>query len=542
METKLITVPTARCRHSRFNTRKTRSEAEVDILAERIKRIGFEQTRAVWVVEAQDGAFEVFAGGTRLEAARKAGLETIPAVLHMGLTDDDISRLADQDNENDEYHVPVSPVDIWAEYARLRDEEGWTQERIAKAKGVSQALVAMRLRLHSLSERVKSFIRQKQIDEGHLIEITQGISHLIPAFSPWLTTEQAWEELAEKAVRDKGKNGSKSVRAVREDVAAWREFIEYAQAVYESLPESATLYDLSGSEPKPYPFSARHAFVEELARRNARSLVKVKESEHKIRRFVADNLESYKRFVEAKSAEAARLAEIGEKTQRILQKFPCGDCIKFLQRWEGPKIRLVLTDPPYGIAYVPSRRWRSKSPDPMQGDDPKLALELLKAAIESLIPHLSDHAHLLVFCGWRTEPDVRSVLESFGLTIKGSLVWVKEEHTVGDVRGAFAPRHERIVHAVKGSPEVTPRIADVLEVPRSRETSHPTEKPVELLRRLIESTTAEGDLVADPFAGCASTLIAAMRCNRDFWGAEIDERYHDEGARRLLRELHVSGG
>jgi len=106
----------------------------------------------------------------------------------------------------DEYHVPVSPVDVWAEYARLYHEEGWTQERIAKAKGVSQSLVAMRLRLHSLPARVKGFIKQGQIDEGHLIEISQGIRCLIPAFSPWLTTEQAWEELAAKAVYDKGKN------------------------------------------------------------------------------------------------------------------------------------------------------------------------------------------------------------------------------------------------------------------------------------------------------------------------------------------------
>ena len=47
--------------------------------------------------------------------------------------------LAEYDNENDEYHTPVSPVDIWAEYARLKSL-GWTQQRIAKAKGVSQQI------------------------------------------------------------------------------------------------------------------------------------------------------------------------------------------------------------------------------------------------------------------------------------------------------------------------------------------------------------------------------------------------------------------
>jgi len=56
-----------------------------------------------------------------------------------------ISRLADEDNENDEYHVPVPLLDIWAEYRRLSVEEGWTQRQIAKAKGVQQSLVAERL-------------------------------------------------------------------------------------------------------------------------------------------------------------------------------------------------------------------------------------------------------------------------------------------------------------------------------------------------------------------------------------------------------------
>ena len=121
------------------------------------------------------------------------------------------------------------------------------------------------------------------------------------------------------------------------------------------------------------------------------------------------------------------------------------------------------------------------------------------------------------------------------MTIKGSLIWVKEEHSAGDVKGSFAPRHDRIVHAVLGSPEVTPRIPDVLETTRTHDTSHPNEKPIELLSQLIEVTTGENDLVADPFAGCASTLVAALQLNRDFWGAEIDDNYHDEGSSRLLK-------
>jgi len=51
--------------------------------------------------------------------------------------------------------------------------------------------------------------------------------------------------LVEKAVYDKGKNGEKSVRAVRTDVNRWKEFIECAQKVYESLLEEIELYYFS---------------------------------------------------------------------------------------------------------------------------------------------------------------------------------------------------------------------------------------------------------------------------------------------------------
>jgi site-specific DNA-methyltransferase (adenine-specific) len=62
---------------------------------------------------------------------------------------------------------------------------------------------------------------------------------------------------------------------------------------------------------------------------------------------------------------------------------------------------------------------------------------------------------------------------------------------------------------------------------------HPTEKPIALLSELISATTVEGDLVADPFGGVASTLVAATRTGRGAWGCELDEGYHETGKRRL---------
>ena len=227
----LLRLPPGLLTHSRFNARKSRDPGDVEKLAERIKRIGYEETRAVWAVPAGDG-YEVFAGGSRLEAAKRAGLHEIPVLVHYGYTDEEISFLADLDNENDEYHKPVPVTDVWAEYARLYEEEGWTQEKIAEVKSVSQKTVSLRLKLHRLPERVKDFIPQGLLTEAHLARIAEV--YLEEYFTPWLTPDEAIVELAEKAVRDRKKNGEKSVRSLEADVAEWKAWIAVAKEIYKA--------------------------------------------------------------------------------------------------------------------------------------------------------------------------------------------------------------------------------------------------------------------------------------------------------------------
>jgi len=112
-------------------------------------------------------------------------------------------------------------------------------------------------------------------------------------------------------------------------------------------------------------------------------------------------------------------------------------------------------------------------------------------------------------------------------------VWVKNNTGMGDPKTTFAPKHERIIHAVKGSPILFEREADVLEYDRVNTDRHPTEKPVDLLARLIEITTVEGQRVADPFGGVGSTCDAAESLGRNYWGCEINEEYWRHGCGRL---------
>ncbi len=75
-------------------------------------------------------------------------------------------------------------------------------------------------------------------------------------------------------------------------------------------------------------------------------------------------------------------------------------------------------------------------------------------------------------------------------------------------------------------------IPDVLEFKRVYR-GYPTEKPVPLLETLIEQSSVAGDVVADPFFGSGSTLVAAQRLQRQVWGNDISDAAHQHLRSRI---------
>ena len=71
---------------------------------------------------------------------------------------------------------------------------------------------------------------------------------------------------------------------------------------------------------------------------------------------------------------------------------------------------------------------------------------------------------------------------------------------------------------------------------------HPTQKPLELIRRCLRASTNTGDLVLDPFAGSGSTGVAALELGRRFIGIEIDPEFIDVSVKRLSVDLAPSPG
>jgi DNA modification methylase len=218
-----------------------------------------------------------------------------------------------------------------------------------------------------------------------------------------------------------------------------------------------------------------------------------------------------------------------------------GDCTQVCAVLPRNSMHLMVTDPPYGVKWQSGRR--SLKFDQIKNDDGTLNLP---AAIDICVRLLlRDHRHAYVFA----KPHTLGGTRLQNLT---ELVWDKQMPGLGDLTSPWGPQHEIITFGIKGSKSQTAecglaarlRRGSVLRVTRLVGTSvakHPTEKPVALLRQLIESSSSFGERVFDPFTGSGSTLVAAAKEERVATGIELDEQYCETAA-NWLREVLGAGG
>lgn len=509
-------IPRERLVISQFNPRKNRSEADIDKLAQRIERNGFEITRALWAYPV-NSHYEVFAGGNRLEAVKRTAIDTVPVIVFDGFTEDEITGLADQDNENDEYHAPVSVVDVWMDYKRLK-ELGWDQDRIRKAKGVLQSEVSARLKYASFPPNVlQEFIKTDSLKESHAAEL----SRLSNFDNPWLWREAAMLEIIDAAIRKAGAAKNVTAKQIADLVDTYNGFIKLASAYAENLPTEW-----------------REKFLDELITATARTKPAVEAAYGRIvaaqEKEARTHAEELARQQDAAKAEQMRLEREAKERERItaiMANLVRGDARQAIRN--APQgIKLVLTDPPYGQEFQSNRRTVSAKAPRLANDDGQ-AFDLLRDVLTEAYAHMAQDSTLFVWSSWRYECEFRQVVAACGFTIKGSLIWDKPNHGSGDLEGSFAPKHERIIHAVKGNPKLNRRHDDVLRGGVFLGTEHPTEKPLDLLTTLIEATTNEGEIVVDPFAGGGSAVIAAYRSRRNFWACELDADWHGAATSNL---------
>lgn len=210
----------------------------------------------------------------------------------------------------------------------------------------------------------------------------------------------------------------------------------------------------------------------------------------------------------------------------------------------GKPISCIVTDPPYGVdfrsGFAATTRGKRFTEAIANDEDLEGAIDLFMAVMPPLVELMPDDADLYVFTSWHYEPTWRDVVNELpGVEVKNVLIWQKGWPGLGDLDANWAYSYEMILYAKKGRRKIANRRDSVIAVDRIRsgQNFHPMEKPVELLRILIEQSTNPGDLVVDPFAGSGATLVAAQQLGRSAIGAEVKGEYVDHIRNRLSQVL-----
>jgi site-specific DNA-methyltransferase (adenine-specific) len=124
--------------------------------------------------------------------------------------------------------------------------------------------------------------------------------------------------------------------------------------------------------------------------------------------------------------------------------------------------------------------------------------------------------------------------------VKNVIIWVKNNHTAGDLYADFGNQYECIAFMPKQDFKLkSERFTNVWEFDRIPfdKLKHPTQKPVSIIRRMIISATNEGDIVLDPFIGSGTTAVACKELNRKCIGYEINPEYCEVARSRLRQEV-----
>ena len=247
-----------------------------------------------------------------------------------------------------------------------------------------------------------------------------------------------------------------------------------------------------------------------------------------------------------------------ETFQRLLQ----GDCLEVLKEIPDASVDMVLCDPPYssGGLFAGDRKQSTnvkyfdtdfngsaKLPN-FSGDnmDQRSFTEFMRMVLSKCRTKTREGGVCCVFIDWRNLPAMTDALQTAGWVYRGIVVWNK-----GNSRptpGRFRNDCEYVVWGTNGPKKaeftkgafVAGGCYNIKSV-NAKDRHHQTQKPVELLEKLI-GISPEGGTVLDPFMGSGSTGVACLHTGRNFVGIELDATYYAIAKEWIAKEAENQEG
>jgi site-specific DNA-methyltransferase (adenine-specific) len=252
------------------------------------------------------------------------------------------------------------------------------------------------------------------------------------------------------------------------------------------------------------------------------------------------------------------------RAPRISTQLIHADVLEALKEIPTESVDFIFADPPYFLSNdgftVKSGKAVSVNKgawDKSLGFDPEMDFHMawISECLRVLKPNgtiaISGTYHSIYKCGF--------LLQKLDCRIVNDITWFKPNGAPALAGRNFTASHETIIWASKGKKakhvfnytisknwEVEndkiyskgKQMRSVWSIPSTPkreklEGNHPTQKPLELLRRLVAMCTNEGDTVLDPFCGSGTTGVACVLLQRNFIGIDLDQTYLDLTAKRM---------
>ena len=246
-----------------------------------------------------------------------------------------------------------------------------------------------------------------------------------------------------------------------------------------------------------------------------------------------------------------------------------GDCVEVMtNQIEKKSVDLIFADPPYNLSgnglrwkgnktggdwYMVNEEWdRMSAPE---------YLQFTRKWISSAYHVLKDGGSIYISCTYHNISEVMIVLKQLDFKINNIITWQKTNAMPNMTRRVFTHSTEFVVWAVKGKKwifnyeelkKMNPdkqkdgslkQMRDVWQLPlvqgkerirgKDNRAIHPTQKPEEMLRRIILASSNTGDTVLDPFLGSGTTTFVAKKLSRNWIGIEKNKKYFKVAENRM---------
>ena len=221
------------------------------------------------------------------------------------------------------------------------------------------------------------------------------------------------------------------------------------------------------------------------------------------------------------------------------------DCLNIFKTIEDNSIDLIVTDPPYKtITGGDTNSEKYERPKGMLGGNRKLFKYQNNIKIVEWMPELfrilKNETHAYIFTNSLNLIEMLNTAIEVGFQLHNLLVWEKNNCTPSQF---YMKNCEYVLFLRKGNAKWINNIGNSKTVHLFNNVvnkSHPTEKPVDLLKYYIANSSNDGDLVLDPFMGVGSTGVACKELNRNFIGIEIDKEYYDIAEGRINKTTVIT--